>query len=199
MFGVTVWEILTKGRCPNKKLLSLQRFKNELQKGRMPLKIPDGPPRSKQLLSLCFQFEVKNPTQKKRTSGKPMISWTKHDVVNFIKTISTSGNKNWAKCIEVVLEHDLEYSVLEDCEVEHLVKLGIPELYANSLLTKLQKVYKEGVSGDAKEPGDKHGKIIVDATVRPSASALIQKFAGWSNEDDYKYMNDTYEGCCPDE
>jgi len=58
MFGVTVWEILTKGRCPNKKLLSLQRFKNELQKGRMPPKIPDGPLRSKEL-SLCFQFEVK--------------------------------------------------------------------------------------------------------------------------------------------
>eukprot|EP00466_Bigelowiella_natans_P007608 jgi/Bigna1/71248/fgenesh1_pg.15_\ len=199
MFGVTVWEILTKGENPSRELSSLQQFRNELQKGRMPLKIPDGPPRSKELLSLCFEFEVKNSTQKKHSSGKPVISWSKHDVVDFIKTISTRGNKNWTKCIEVVLEHDLEYSVLEDCEVEDLVKLGIPELYAKSLLKKLKRVYEEGVSGDTKETGDKHGKTIVDATKRPSASVLIQTFAGWSNEDDYKYMNDTSKNCCPDE
>jgi len=156
MFGVTVWEILTKGKSPSKELLSPQQFLNELQKGRMPLKIPDGPPRSKELLSLCFQFEVQNSTQQKRSGGKPVISWSKHDVVNFIKTISTRGNKNWTKCIEVVLEHDLEYSVLEDCEVEDLVKLGIPELYAKSLLKKLKRVYEEGVSGDAKVTTSRH-------------------------------------------
>jgi len=59
MFGVTVWEILTKGKHPQKELSSLENYKSELKNGRMPLKIPEGPPRAKTLLRLCFQFDIK--------------------------------------------------------------------------------------------------------------------------------------------
>jgi len=104
MFGVTVWEILTKGEKPHRVLRNPDNFKNELRKGRMPLKIPNDTevsPRAEMLLSLCFQFSIKNSNRHQNGNEKAVADWDHEDIVDFIKTFANAGNKNWAKCIEV--------------------------------------------------------------------------------------------------
>mmetsp|Transcript_28002 Transcript_28002/g.45543 ORF Transcript_28002/g.45543 Transcript_28002/m.45543 type:complete len:313 (+) Transcript_28002:96-1034(+) len=203
MFGVTVWEILTKGEKPHRVLRNPDNFKNELRKGRMPLKIPNNPevpPRAEMLLSLCFQFSIKNSNRHQNGNEKAVADWDHEDIVGFIKTFANAGNKKWAKCIEVVLKEELECSLLEDCDVGLLCEMGIPKICANSLLNRLKKKISEGKSSadhDIKEGGSGRGGVIVDSTKRPSASALIKKFVDWSAEDDCEYIyGDTDYGNC---
>mmetsp|Transcript_28005 Transcript_28005/g.45553 ORF Transcript_28005/g.45553 Transcript_28005/m.45553 type:complete len:322 (+) Transcript_28005:96-1061(+) len=172
MFGVTVWEILTKGEKPHRVLRNPDNFKNELRKGRMPLKIPNNPevpPRAEMLLSLCFQFSIKNSNRHQNGNEKAVADWDHEDIVGFIKTFANAGNKKWAKCIEVVLKEELECSLLEDCDVGLLCEMGIPKICANSLLNRLKKKISEGKSSadhDIKEGGSGRGGVIVDSTVR---------------------------------
>mmetsp|Transcript_28003 Transcript_28003/g.45546 ORF Transcript_28003/g.45546 Transcript_28003/m.45546 type:complete len:313 (+) Transcript_28003:96-1034(+) len=203
MFGVTVWEILTKGEKPHRVLRNPDNFKNELRKGRMPLKIPNNPevpPRAEMLLSLCFQFSIKNSNQHKDGNEKAVADWNHEDIVDFIKTFANAGNKKWAKCIEVVREEEMEWSMLEYSDVALLCEMGIPRMCANSLLKRLKNKILEGKSAadhDVKEGDNVRGGVIVDSTKRPSASALIKKFVDWSAEDDCEYIyGDTDYGNC---
>jgi len=182
MFGVTVWEILTKGKEPHVFLGSDEELKSQLLRGRMPFKVPEDskvPSRAESLLNMCFKYSIQErstasdlllhveqwckeddlpatpePFQRKKDDdSKSEIrpqqegvrnnntkSWSKHDIARFIRTISTEGNMKWKKCIEVVLEEDLDYNVLEDCNVDDLEKLGMPKFHARSLLRKLKEV-----------------------------------------------------------
>mmetsp|Transcript_15593 Transcript_15593/g.24946 ORF Transcript_15593/g.24946 Transcript_15593/m.24946 type:complete len:1002 (+) Transcript_15593:869-3874(+) len=182
MFGVTAWEILTKGKEPHVFLGSDEELKSQLLRGRMPFKVPEDskvPSRAESLLNMCFKYSIQErstasdlllhveqwckeddlpatpePFQRKKDDdSKSEIrpqqegvrnnntkSWSKHDIARFIRTISTEGNMKWKKCIEVVLEEDLDYNVLEDCNVDDLEKLGMPKFHARSLLRKLKEV-----------------------------------------------------------
>jgi len=205
MFGVTVWEILTKGEKPQRVLRNRNNFMNELRKGRMPLKIPNNPevpPRAEMLLSLCFQFSIKNSNRHKDGNEKAVADWDHEDIVDFIKTFANAGSKKWAKCIEVVREEEMECSMLEDSDVALLCEMGIPRMCANSLLKRLKNKILEGKSSadqDIKEGGNGHGGVIIDSTKRPSASALIKKIDDWSAEDDCVQVyvcDDTDYGNC---
>jgi len=143
MFGVTVWEILTKGRQPHAELEDFSKFKEELRRGCMPLEILNCsglPSRAESLLKLCFKFDIE---QQDRKTEKPLASWNKHDIVNYIKTFSTNKNKQWNQCIQVILKEDIEYSLLEVSKEEELKDLGIPLLCARTLLRKLNLISKE--------------------------------------------------------
>jgi len=170
MFGVTVWEILNKGKQPHFELGGPREYIEELKKGKMPLKLNQDsslPPRAEALIKRCFTFTIKRPELK---NEKPLASWSKHDVVDFIKGFVHVENKRWNECIEVILKEDLDYSMLGDCDVEILCELGIPKICAVNLLRKLKKVSEGENSSMAK--GNENEKVSVDATVRKHGTKL---------------------------
>mmetsp|Transcript_14682 Transcript_14682/g.20392 ORF Transcript_14682/g.20392 Transcript_14682/m.20392 type:complete len:171 (+) Transcript_14682:3-515(+) len=158
----------------------------------MPLEILNCsglPSRAESLLKLCFKFDIE---QQDRKTEKPLASWNKHDIVNYIKTFSTNKNKQWNQCIQVILKEDIEYSLLEVSKEEELKDLGIPLLCARTLLRKLNLISKEESSRKGKR--HQHQEVIVDTTNRPTASMLLQQITNWSKKDKCEYVpNDIYD------
>jgi len=134
---------------------------------------------------MCFKFSIKH--EGKQSEGSRTCnteSWNKYDIVKFIQKISAKGNKGWKKCIEVVLENDLDHAVLKTCDPDDLKELGMPKIHAKSLLRRLMEVPESSHHVSRQEEGI-IGEVVVDSAERPTASELLQQIEQWSKTDDF--------------